>query len=1117
MATNIHLTSDDPFDILDDDEQNVDLNEDQESILEEYNHDIDFDYTNANLDEEEIIIDKMNPPDQLVQQRVLSQKSSQLLTDTEHDSTRNNLKRSQSTLSTLDIVWKKIRNWDDRKIQHEDIIDYWERLNGVFDHTMTHHILNTTTTTMSIEDLRDLAVLKNNIAKINLSKKLWIVYLKSGTGQWETCESKNTTVNRQIWSTVITSMIPSKLSTMNMMNQTINEHKICEMAIDEHLQELDEQLEQYHADYIEKKNSLIGFSDQIENVIQTFVEQHSIVPLEMRLNSKLIVYECDYENRLLERKYVQLKPTDTQIQIQKHLSDLKDTHLKSKYDWIELKQRVLCNKPTQMIHNKALTMVIPWTFESTQDHRIHQQQIDEGDKELQAKMTDLMVQSIIEAERKIYENEELLNKELRRVSVYNQATNQGLITESMLDIINQRFNMLDKKYDSMSKFKINYYFRNHYDITTDTTILSNIRFSPTMIMASPSHLFTDQQLKLLNRGPTYAPPYQTYVVTPSFDDGSSSINTMIHQQYKILQHDLNILYAKHNVNTAKSMFISKEIKEIYTSTFSLPLPIGLYQRALYEHNLIQTIQEQLKHYDLILRRTADQRNVFYLDDRSHFEQKSHEYMEKTNIFQLCELIDKQNIQSQQEYLTKTINSLNQDLEMIVGDRKKFKDILNRICGKIEQTNLPYLYFLPDISQRENNLLLQPVIASQKSATSRLASYLEQSLRPMIQAFISSNIFRNGTDFIQKLNQYFEDDNGKRLRSTTKFVTIKILNFPHMVSHDIMLNAFQDFLRDYIIVPDIENLSLGKIFRLTSVFLHNNRFYYNNKIYRFVKGGPISLPFMETLTNMYLFQCFKSLAQTTVLKNEFYGRYKDQIIFTWNEQFDQLNSILKTIRTENINLKFDINIASNVRFLNAYIENQHGILYSRVDHNSAMQPYTLPYVIGHSKVSYSHWFRLALIRAVRYCTSVIDFNQERVYLEVTWLANGYSLKFIEKRINHFYSHFDAVSLRTCLNENVYKKLRHRLFNFIHEQRSYLKNNEELDKKNERVQLTYLYEFGPKGQFNQRLQEVLSRNLKTTNNTSSKTNPIKIKMMTKHQHSLNALFSERNPLHNLSKKF
>ncbi|CAF4337030.1 unnamed protein product, partial [Rotaria magnacalcarata] len=37
---------------------------------------------------------------------------------------------------------------------------------------------------------------------------------------------------------------------------------------------------------------------------------------------------------------------------------------------------------------------------------------------------------------------------------------------------------------------------------------------------------------------------------------------------------------------------------------------------------------------------------------------------------------------------------------------------------------------------------------------------------------------------------------------------------------------------------------------------------------------------------------------------------------------------------------------------------------------------------------SHWLRSSLIRAVRYCTTIEDFNQERIYLEMTYLANGY---------------------------------------------------------------------------------------------------------------------------------
>ena len=82
----------------------------------------------------------------------------------------------------------------------------------------------------------------------------------------------------------------------------------------------------------------------------------------------------------------------------------------------------------------------------------------------------------------------------------------------------------------------------------------------------------------------------------------------------------------------------------------------------------------------------------------------------------------------------------------------------------------------------------------------------------------------------------------------------------------------------------------------------------------------------------------------------------------------------------------------MQFLNAYIENQNGQLYSRVYHDPSSQSYMLPYVTGHSKLKHSDWLRSALLRAIYYCSSVVDFQQERIYIEISYLANGYSLLF-----------------------------------------------------------------------------------------------------------------------------
>ncbi|CAF4377333.1 unnamed protein product, partial [Rotaria sp. Silwood2] len=367
-------------------------------------------------------------------------------------------------------------------------------------------------------------------------------------------------------------------------------------------------------------------------------------------------------------------------------------YVKAKYDLIELKQRILYNKPSKIIYEKASSTLKTLVFEETTDVRIHQRQIDQEEKQLQIKMTDLMVEAILEAEKKVIQCHQILNHKIKNVSENNDDT-MGRLTTPMMDLIYRRFTIIDKKYECNSNFQTNYYFRNHFDDSPNTVTLKKYRFSPTMIMATQLHLFSNEQLTLLNRGPTYVPLYQNYISAIS---NGSTIDDFINEQFKVLKHDLSIFYAKQNINMAQSMFISKEIKEAYSNAFTLSLPDSLFQRGFYEQKLVESIQNHLKQYDLILRRTANKKNVFYLDTRLDFEEKINTYMATTEMFELCEVIDQST--NLNDYLERMINNFNENIELYLDDRKKYKHILDKIMVHIGQVEMPYLYFLPDISQ-----------------------------------------------------------------------------------------------------------------------------------------------------------------------------------------------------------------------------------------------------------------------------------------------------------------------------------------------------------------------------------------------------------------------------------
>jgi hypothetical protein len=358
---------------------------------------------------------------------------------------------------------------------------------------------------------------------------------------------------------------------------------------------------------------------------------------------------------------------------------------------IELKQRILCNKPTALMTAISVSMSTS-TIDSMVDARFHQRLIDQHEKELQEKMTGFTATLVAEGETKIHACRKLFNQEMLQVPVTDGDENERL-TGNLIDVIYRRFEIIKKKVEYIGNFRVNYYLRSHHADLQDEINETIISFSPTMIIDTPFQQLTVEQLKLLNRGPTYVPPCQMHLEASS----SLSINEIIKKHYAILRHSLNIALTKNNMNPTQKLFIDKEMKDTFINTFSVPLPSAIQQRALYEKRLVESIRQHLKANNLILRRTADQENVFYLGDKNDFEEKANEYMMTTDAFEVSEIIDETNRQQIDVYFNKLVTSMNCEIERILENNKERKPLLQQLFIHMAKVEVPYLYFLPDVS------------------------------------------------------------------------------------------------------------------------------------------------------------------------------------------------------------------------------------------------------------------------------------------------------------------------------------------------------------------------------------------------------------------------------------
>jgi hypothetical protein len=119
------------------------------------------------------------------------------------------------------------------------------------------------------------------------------------------------------------------------------------------------------------------------------------------------------------------------------------------------------------------------------------------------------------------------------------------------------------------------------------------------------------------------------------------------------------------------------------------------------------------------------------------------------------------------------------------------------------------------------------------------------------------------------------------------------------------------------------------------------------------------------------------------------RYIDDIFFTSNESLENINQMLDEANNSHPNIKLVRQIGTSVSFLDVFIENKNSILATSVYHKEAAEPYIVPFKSDHPRHVFTNIIDGALLRAVRYSSSLTTFNEERRLIKLMLLYNGFA--------------------------------------------------------------------------------------------------------------------------------
>ncbi|CAF2652357.1 unnamed protein product [Rotaria sp. Silwood2] len=330
--------------------------------------------------------------------------------------------------------------------------------------------------------------------------------------------------------------------------------------------------------------------------------------------------------------------------------------------------------------------------------------------------------------------------------------------------------------------------------------------------------------------------------------------------------------------------------------------------------------------------------------------------------------------------------------------------------KPNEVELAHLYYLP--KAHKPGTPLRPIVSGLKHPTIKISKFLDKLLRPLFDKMASNTTVTSGTEIIKQLHEWSK----RNMRQETLLRTMDVMDLYTMIPQTEGILSIRKML-DFLNIKQINGLKIETIIRLSRFVVQNNYFSYNSKYYHQVRGGAMGSPLTLTIANCYMFFFEQDIVKQVKNSNGLYLRYIDDIFIAINWPIQHLSKQIDRWNKFDRNIKLKAEVGHSINFLDVYIENKNGEVFTKVYHKPSYEPYYLPFNSIHPMHMKKNIPFEMLIRTIKYCSTFDAYSYEREKLRMALLLNKYPGDFIDKQFSRVFQKYYITQPLSTKNYNI----------------------------------------------------------------------------------------------------